>query len=339
MQVNRQALLLSLEQVSPGLSTVRETVEQSSCFVFHEGEVVTFNDEIACTAKTPLDGVEGAVPAAPLMALLGKLAEEDVNITIDDGEFRIAGAGRRGGLRMAEEVLLPIQKVERPKNWQPLDEAFCEAVTIVQQCAGNDVDKFLLTCVHLNPEFVEACDNYQMARYPVAVAIRRPTLVKRDAIKHITGLDMAEIAETKNWVHFRNPAGLVLSCRRYMEDFPDLSGTLKKHGGTQITLPGGMAEAIDKADVLSSENSENNQIMVKLSPGRMAIRGSGTLGWWEERKKVGYAGPAMSFMISPKLMTEICKRHNECEISDDANLLRVNGGKFTYVSCLGAADE
>lgn len=45
----------------------------------------------------------------------------------------------------------------------------------------------------------------------------------------------------------------------------------------------------------------------------------------------------MKFRIAPKLLIELTKRHNECEISRDR--LLVNGGKFRYVTCLGEADE
>jgi len=46
MKINRQEFLDSLEMVKAGLSP-REFIEQSSCFAFKEGEVLTFNDESA----------------------------------------------------------------------------------------------------------------------------------------------------------------------------------------------------------------------------------------------------------------------------------------------------
>ena len=57
--INRELFLEQLESVQPGLST-REIIEQSSCYVFRGGEVITFNDEIACSQKCDI-GIEGAV--------------------------------------------------------------------------------------------------------------------------------------------------------------------------------------------------------------------------------------------------------------------------------------
>ena len=46
MRVSREKLMQALEAVSPGLAN-RELIEQSSCFVFKSGMVMTFNDEVA----------------------------------------------------------------------------------------------------------------------------------------------------------------------------------------------------------------------------------------------------------------------------------------------------
>jgi hypothetical protein len=72
--VNREQFIKELESVQAGLS-VRAATEQSNCFVFSDGVVRTFNDEIACEQKTSLK-ITGAVIADPLISLLRKLPEE-----------------------------------------------------------------------------------------------------------------------------------------------------------------------------------------------------------------------------------------------------------------------
>src|SRR5687768_12406403 len=58
MRVDRENLLRALESVTAGLAH-REIIEQSGSFVFKDGNVITFNDEIACTATSPLK-IQGA---------------------------------------------------------------------------------------------------------------------------------------------------------------------------------------------------------------------------------------------------------------------------------------
>ena len=328
-------MLGKLEAVSPGLA-VREAVEQSSCFVFREGRVITFNDEIACSITCDI-GVEGAVAAKPLLDLLGKLAEKEIDIAAKDGggEILVKGKGRRAGITLEAEITLPVGAVEPPTEWGALDPEFAEAVGVVQHCASKDANTFHLTCIHVTPDHVEACDNFQLARFPVATGVSEPCLVKRDSLKHVTGLGMTEVSETPSWLHFRNPAGLTLSVRRELGDYEDLTALLQMDG-TPTTLPGGLAEAVAKAEIFSAENAENNVVLVELKAGQLRLRGVGAAGWYEERKAVTWRGEPITFSIAPKLLVDITTRTNDCFIAPGR--LKVDGGKFAYVTCLGKVE-
>jgi len=332
-QVSRELLLQQLESVSAGLSS-REVIEQSSCFIFRDKEVMTYNDEIATRQPCCLD-IEGAVQAEPLLAILRKLNEDQISITAADGELLIEGKRRKAGIRMEQEILLPVDRVEQPEQWKELPDDFNEAVQIVIQCAGNDESQFRLTCVHLTPEHLETTSNTQMSRYYIKTDLADATLVRRDSIKHVVEFGMVDFSETENWLHFSNPTGLVLSCRRYVEEannFPDL-GPLIEFDGVPTELPTGLTDAVEKAEVFSSENAASNQVTVQLkATGKLRIRGEGNFGWFTEVKALKYNGEDLSFRIAPKLLVDLVSRHNECEISTDR--LKVNGGEFVYVTAL-----
>ena len=338
MQVNRMSLLNTLESVYPGLSK-REMVEQSSCFVFKDGRVTTFNDEIACSHETELQ-FEGAVQAEPLLAILRKLGEEVINVEIESGEFRYRGKRRRGGVRMEAEILLPVDSVDIPKEeqWKHLPPEFSTGVSFVEKCCGKDEQSFSVTCVHIYPKWVEAYDNLQVARYNMRTGVKEAILVRQNSIKHIHALGMTEICETGAWLHFRNPAGLVLSCRRSTRNELDPGSLLDvskllDFSGTPTALPKGLADAADKAEVFSTENSDGNVVRVQLKTGKLKISGRGNSGWYEELKDVKYKGDPLDFLIDPKLLAEITSQHNDCEITEDR--LKVDGKRFVYVTCLG----
>lgn len=333
MRLNREELLRKLEAVSPGLA-VKEAVEQSSCFAFRDGRVVTFNDEIACSMEC-VAGFEGAVAAKPLLELLNKMVETEVDVSIGGAELLVKGKRRRAGITLETNITLPVGVVEPPTEWVDIDPEFSEAVNVVQHCASSDSNQFHLTCLHITPEFVEACDNFQVARYPVHTGLAAPCLAKRDSLRHIVGLGMTEVSETKAWLHFRNPAGLVFSVRREVHDFEDLARILDVNGIT-TTLPGGLAEAVEKAQIFSSENAENNVVIVELRVGQLRLRGIGASGWYEERKNVQWGGEPLSFTMAPKLLLEIVSRTNDCVIAPGR--LKIDGGKFIYVTCLGKVD-
>ena len=187
MRVNREELLKVLQSVSPGLAA-KEILEQSSCLVFLDGKVATFNDEVACSRKSPLD-LTGAVKAKPLLELLGKLAEDDIEVEQSNGELLVKGKRRKAGVRMEAEVMLPVDAVEEPDEWMKLPAEFSEAVSIVHTCASGEESQFVLTCVHIHPEYLEACDKLQVVRYPLETGVEESTLVRAESLRKIVGYD------------------------------------------------------------------------------------------------------------------------------------------------------
>jgi len=334
MRVKREDLLRQLESVQPGLSP-KEIIEQSSSFVFKDGYVHTYNDEVACKQKVSVN-LHGAVQAKPLLEVLRKLNDDEITIETKDSELVVkAGKRRSTGIRMDNEIVLTID-IDMPKKWKSLPDDFSDAVGIVQHCAGKDASKFALTCVHISEDFIEACDNAQMTRFNTSIPVKKDCLIRRDSIKHLTALDMSEIAESDDWIHFRNPSGLIMSCRRFMEKYEKLDPFLKVKG-EKATLPKGLAEAADIAQVFTQEDADHDEVSVVLKKGKITIRGEGVSGWFQETAKSTYKGKNLQFLISPKLLIEITSKHNDCIIAKEA--LRVDGGKFTYVTSLSQEKE
>lgn len=336
VRIKREELIQTLETVAPGLAP-KEIVEQSSCFVFKDGKVMTFNDEVFCSRSSNLPkDILGAVQAAPLLALLNKLADEEVELEMGEGELLLTAKKRKAGIRMEKDILLPVDAVETPTEWLELPEQFTDAVDMVHQCAGTDESQFVMTCVHLHPNWMEACDNFQLTRYKLKTGISKPCVVRKEALKHIVSLGMNKFAETASWLHFQGPSGLVLACRRYTEDYPDLTPLMVVEGGAQTTLPKGLNEAAEKAKIFSLENTESDQVSVELKPGKLRITGQGNSGWYKEVKDVNYQGEPLVFRISPDLLQELTKRVNDCEITKDR--LKVDGGKWVFITCLGKVE-
>jgi hypothetical protein len=283
--------------------------------------------------KTPLK-IEGAVPAKPLIAILHKLTEDKLDVSVLKSQLLIKAGNKRSGIRMDQEVLLPIEAVDTPKKWKPLPDNFSDAIAIVQPCAGSNESQFVMTCVHLTPKWVEACDNHQVSRFKIRTDISDSVLIRKESIKHIISLDMSEVSETKHWIHFRNADGLVLSCRHWVDDYPskDISKVLKVDGDP-LTLPKGLKEAAEKAEVFSSENTDDSHLVVSLKKGKFKITGRGTSGWFTEVKESKYTGQSFQFTIPPKLLVKLVQQHNDCLVSEGR--LKVKGGKFVYVTVLG----
>jgi DNA polymerase III sliding clamp (beta) subunit (PCNA family) len=335
--VNREEFLSRLLAIQPGLSP-REILQQSSCVVFDKGWLISFNDEISCryASKLGKDFV-GAVKAKPLIDLLSKLPDDEVGMETTPSELIISGkGGRRSGVAMELEIQLQVATVEAPGEWKKLHEDFAEAIGIVGQCAGKDQSNFRMTCVHITPKHLEACDNYQLARYKIKSGFEQECLVRGDSIKSILQWGMTEFSETETWMHFRNDKKLIFSCRRFLEEYPDLTTIMEIEGAHPATLPKGLAESADIASIFSSEAVDSDTITVKLRKGSLWIRGQGISGWFEQPCKMKYDGEPVSFLITPKLLIDIVKKHTDVLVSNER--LKVDGGKWTYLAYLGATE-
>lgn len=333
--VDRESLLQTLESVQAGIASRETAIDQSSCFAVSGGRVHTYNDIEACSAPSPLPpGFEGAIRAQKCLDILRKLPDKELEIEVADGQMILVGKRKRVGLRVEEKIELPIDAIKLPKKWKPLHPDFGEAVATVGSCAGTNEAEFLSVCINVHPKWLEAADKFQVCRWKIKTDVENPTLVRQSSLQHVSSLGMTEFAESDSWLHFRNPNGLVLSCRRYVEDYKTAEITeILKVEGAAVTLPKGLVDAVDNAAVFSSEEQGGrNLVMVELKPGKLKIRGEGTSGWYSEIKKVQYDGEPMTFYCSPALLAGVVQKKPECVIAPGR--LKIDAGRWQYVTCL-----
>lgn len=331
-KVNREDFLSELQEVSVGLSR-KENVDQSTCFAFKKGYLCTYNGEIACRRKSSVQ-LNGTVIAIPLISLLQKIPDEILEIEQTDKELRIRGEKKRLGIAMDPTILMPINEIERPKEWSPLEESFSTALMMAAECVGHNESEFELTCVHVNPSCLEASDNYQIIRYKINSPVRESFLLRGPCAKYIATLEASSISEGTNWVHFKS-GDLIISVKRYVEPYPNIEPYLK-FKGREIVFPKSLSVAAERAAISAAENSDLDLIEVEIQPNRLRVKGQGIHSWYQESKKIRYQGPPLTFMISPKLLSKIAKDSTGTQITEDR--LRIKGSLYTFVTCLSAVE-
>jgi hypothetical protein len=338
-RVNREEFLRALQNVRAGLAQ-REILEQSTCFVFTEGQVITYNDDTACRGPSGLpDQASGVVQSGNLLEILSRIDQEEIRVTVSDVEFTVTAKRQRYGYALQSDIRLPYKNVEQPGRWKPLPEQFADAVHLVQQCAGKDQSNWVLTCVNLSPEYIEACDDFQMCRWSLETGLKESTIVKRESVETLASLGVTEVSLTENWIHFRNKRGFVLSCRRYVDEFPsDKLTPYYGREGTKVSMPKGLKAACEKANFFSQETADENMVTVELNPNSVTVTGQGLTGYASIREPCNWDGEPITFMAPPGLLGEVTSKYNDVEICrDDDNscpVLKVQGSSYVYVTVL-----
>lgn len=340
MKVNRQEFLHVLESIQAGISE-KPSVEQSDCFVFQDGFAFSFNGEICCktTSLFSKQEMKCAVHGQPLLDILKKLIEEEIEVEQTESHLVIRGDRRKVGIRLENKITLPIDKIEPANKWKELHEDFSEAVKLTQQCCGKDDSMWVLTCIHITPHWMESSNHsHHLCRYQIKTGVKEAILVKPNALKHIISVEMSHFSETQNWIHFKNSSNLIYSCRRTVDTFPDFGKFLKVTGG-KIVLPKGLGDAVDKAMVFSElSDRDDHEVMVDIHPNKgIRVRGEGASGYYQEIKSMDYKGEFLSFLIKPDLLIELTKSHQEAIVNGQH--LMVDNGKFRYVTCLRKVEE
>ncbi len=278
----------------------------------------------------------GAIQSKSLLSFLKKVSERKLMAKFmpAEGQLMMTGSGKGVKFRYADKILLPLSSVETPdaEAWRELPANFGEAISIVQECTGTDATQKAMACVHVTPKWVESFQKFQATRYRIRLPIEDRFLVKPTGLRSVVAMDCTELAEGKEWVHFRNGAGIIISCRRYDEEFPDLLPSLTMDKGKFAELPDGLDGAIDRAEIFSREDADANQLMVSIEEGLLTVTAVGMTGQYWEDTSVKYDGRPLAFLISPKMLTEVVKRSSRVEITQEK--LKVRGTNWTYVTSL-----
>ena len=338
-RTNTQLFIQTLEQLQGGL-THKGTLYQSSCFAFAGGSVFTFNDEVGIRCESPFgEAVTGAVAGMPLLRALKLLGDERINsYQQKDGHFTLQTESGDSISFTIETVALAYDRIERPKRWKQLDSEFANAVRHVLRCVGKDESNYEGLCIHLHREWIEACDGSQAIRYHVKTKVREEALVRGASLTNIVGAGMTEFCETDNWIHFRNPAGLVLSCRRDVQEWEPLDNILNFHAHS-LQLPLSVAKTCERAELFSIENPDENEVLISLAGNRMEITAKGRTGEFKRSLTVVYQGPTMSFSIGPRLLAPLVRESPDCTfwLADMGDKLSICTPEFTY--CVGATQS
>jgi DNA polymerase III sliding clamp (beta) subunit (PCNA family) len=332
MKIQRKDLLRHLESCAPGLST-SGNLEQAECFIFSDGYVHTFNDEMYCKQETVLS-MRCAVPAKPLLETLRKLTEDEIDVVhdIDKGVLTIKCANvRKITLNIHADAVNHHASVPQPENWQDVPPVFADALAMTADSAAKESEEFVLSCVHISPHGLQATDTFQAIRYRLECPVSKPTLIRRSACASVNGLGVAAICEVEGWLYLKTYTGLQVAVRTYDEEFPDLSEAFKQESRASLRFPPCLLDALAKASIFLADTGSGKQAQIRLKPNKVMIRGQNESGTYEEIRDIEYDGPSRSFGLNPKYVQTLLKHDYPISLTDNA--MRVRGESFSYITC------
>lgn len=344
--VNRKELAELLSQVSPGVGA-KETTLQETCFVFSNGYVYTYNDEICISAALPgsmADMDDFAIQARELQAIVNKLKDEELNMEVDEGGLTIKTKRSKAEMKIEGEIRMPINEIQFPEKWIPLPARFSVALKDVLPAVSRDASKKLATCVFMHDNVLEASDVDKAARYTFDKAIFPKHTDKRPDGIYLPRLPASSVvikflpesyATNEGWIHFKN-GDAILSCRLYYhgQDFVNLSQYIDQKG-VVMELPEELPNALERAGVFiaSSDGTEvtheDKYVNIRIVEGWCVISGEGGVGKYEENMKVDYKGEEIEFNTDVQTLVNAVAENQTVEIC--AGHVKIFDDNFSYI--------
>lgn len=343
--IKRDILRKELEEASVGLST-RAILEQSDMFIFVDGRVLTFNDDLfysgaCCLAKhlTP-DGLSIAVPAKELLSLLGKFPDDEVEMSFDEEktELRIKGKRRAAGLSCAIEILLPVDEVPKPAKWHKVGDDLMAVMRAAADICGKDLSQPWTTMVHVTPKMVEATDNYRLYRTMMLTGFPEEVSIPASAVVDLARHVVRRVAVGKGWCHFRLKSKARVSVRCSHEPYvKGIGALLKKKGGHTIELPSNLDEILARAEILQDVNYDA-RVEITIKKNRLTVKSRNDAGWFRESKSVRFSGDEITFEVHPQILLDLLKRTHKATIIGTDRIM-VETDNTVFVACLQIAGE
>ena len=328
MKVNRESLLSTLSAVKLGLAS-KEIMEQTKSFAFRNGRVWAYNDSLYTSAPSPVEDVEGAVPAEELQGLLAKMKDEEVDVTASGNEMLVAGRRTKAGIRLETEIKLPLAALDKKMKWQSVCADLLEGMCIVWPFATKSLSRPELACVHIGGGNVEATDNFQIARSPAKTG-KEPVLVPAHHVPDVLAIGPVCMADRSEWLAFRNEGEVEVGVRLVEGEYPDLSPFLKPSKGMEsVEFPAGLLETIERAEVFATaEFLQDERLDITFKDGHLKVRAKSDRGWIEETVRTRFKG-AMQFAVGPSLLRMVLDRSNTVTVGDGRMLVCHGKAQFS----------
>lgn len=325
----------ALEIVKPGISSHNSLIEQSTNFAFIENKVVTFNDEISISHKIKDLNITGAVESTYLYSFLKKIKVEDISIEIDNQELRIKAGKSKVGIAIDPQIKLPLDQIEASNKWQKVDEDFITALKYCIPTAGTDLNKAILTCIHVDKNKVVSADGFRLSEYVLKTEM--PSfLIPAKTAKILCNYPICHIAEPEDgWIHFRTKERTIIACRILNDEYPKVNHLFEVNG-VRLNLPLELKPVLERAMLFSDKAIGMNEfVYLEVKNKSILLQTKNEISWFEEEIECDYDIKDLNieFRMNPEFLYDVIS-NVELEVDTTAYKLLLSTENYRHLVML-----
>ncbi|HBH48684.1 MAG TPA: hypothetical protein DDX98_08585 [Bacteroidales bacterium] len=344
--IKTEKLLNVLESVNDGVAK-KAIVADYENFVFQDNMVCTNNDEVFFLKRTDLEfGKTFGVRANELLNFVGRISAEEVESSFEDEEFQLKWKRTEMGMKYSEvsdTYYDPyMTKLIEKDSWHKLKknklpDSFVTALSLVNSCVSKDLTDEISNSVHFSEDYVEATDNYRIARYTFDDSIfHKDFLVPASSVAIIVKNKphyLLRLNDSSRIYFMNKEMDLIFACRVYNGEYHPTEKYLFPQGDMkEITFSEDVIDAINRAEIFNVEEDSIRLVDLHLRKRFLTISSEKEIGRYREKAKVGYSGEDFSFKIDLNALRDILALTTKGHLYD--NVIKFKTSSLIYVNSL-----
>jgi hypothetical protein len=330
MKIDRAKFAQVLEFVSVALPKAALN-DYSDCFAFDGDIVAAVSQGIVARARMPGLDLHGEVPSDDLRKLIRGLPDDQITVSSGSGEMRISGKRRKAGLCFSEKKTVNLSDLSKPGKWSKIPDGVAEKIYRASLVSGTDESWRITTCVRVEKNVIEACDNFRMFQAKGKTGFPQRVLIPREAAELAGKQEMKSISIEDGWAHLRCDVGVV-SIALWDGTPLDIDKFLKLEG-EKVTLPKAeLVGATERSRLLGDDlSSYLSNVHVHIVGTKATVSGNGKKGWYKEIVAVKYDGPDLEFDIRPDCLLDLISRSTDVTVG---KRMRIDMGDAVFAVIL-----
>jgi len=334
--VNRSEFLEILKAVSPGLAR-KDLIAQAECFIFANGRCATYNDIVAVSHPLPESCADlaGAVKAEELLKLISRIRNKTVKLETDEKNLVIRTPSAQMGVRVENDIVLPLAAIGAPDEWLPIPEGMLKAISFCRFSAGQDQARPILTYVLLRENAAISSDDLRITVMEFDKPLcDRDILIPAEHIKELISYKPIEFGRDEGWLHFRNESGVTFSLRTAEDaEYMDLTDHLDVVG-VSLELPTKELKASVQLamDVIPAKEPDP-VLKVTCKDGKMLVKADGPYAWVKCRHKIE-TDEVFQFLVHPQLFLDTLDLADEVIVGTSCIRIASKKARFVHVVLL-----
>ena len=224
-----------------------------------------------------------------LINVLQNMDADEVDISVEGNEVRLAGGNVRAGIKTLEFVEGIVPEISKPVKVD-LPDDFWKKVAIAKSVASKNPFWYTLMHLHITNEFVEATDNVRFVRAYFSEPIEGAKfefLIEAKVLERLVPIApqlLVYSQKDNRWVCFRG-SGLRCFCAlydaTYMQGFDEILAMEPNFvfGSDETKI---LRQALAKGYRFCKSKVDKGYSTIMVEGDKMIVRAEGDYGWFEE---------------------------------------------------------